>query len=481
MTKNYKLYTDSSFNKNNSKIGCVGGYIQNPQGKIIDSWSELLTNGNFAEHELRGTLLGLQKLVQHGIKNVDCYTDNQGNSVMLNTDLSKNKNTFRSKNLKAIEPLLKQFEQIEFHYIPREENERADYYSRQAYKTLSPLELKKIQDECQNTINRTWNKVGRLQEKNFSSIIDSVSEKTFVNLLLGRENFISTAYFIPKSKKSDKELSYFMKIKSQINDNLNPQEMQIIENNDLSLYCYQYNEKEVQNIKNFLESSKEEFLKNFDIILIKEPVAQEIIFDVALEKISNHIHDSQGIAQVSTASALLLTNIIPENKNSKHLFHAYQTPKERHFAMKLLDASCEQICLFPHEKLVNFINKLHHKIVPRREDLFTKENLPESLAILIKESNPPKLQLFHESLEFFNKTNQLPLHGQIRSFIKNNDLDLDYHSSQTIKDKILGEIMKMEIQELKTATPANFKEAIAEKVKSLQEKFGYEKPKMKPN
>ncbi len=85
----YKLYTDGSFNKNNSGIGCIGGYIENSDGDMIDSWSEILIEGNMQAHEIRGILLGIKKSIQHGIKQIDCYTDHQHYGQILNSQLSK--------------------------------------------------------------------------------------------------------------------------------------------------------------------------------------------------------------------------------------------------------------------------------------------------------------------------------------------------------------------------------------------------------
>ncbi len=475
----YKLYTDSSYNKNNSRIGCIGGYIENSQGKMIDSWSELLVDGHFGEHELRSTLLGVKKLIQHGIQDVECFTDNQTNSIILSSDLSKNKHTFRSANLKEIEPLLKNFKAISFTYIPREENTKADYYSRKAYDSITPEQLQMIQKKLKNNMKSKWASMGKNDVNILKTKINEVNEKILVDILDGKDPVIMTSMFIPKSSVSNKELDYFLKINKYIGSNLDANSLQVIDHHNMNVYGYDLDPKEMKRIEIFLNQKHSQYLSNFDLILIKETVPSELLHPIAVEKIANYIADNSQDIQISSKSKGILEMITPRPGNQ--LMEVYKSASERHFAFKLLDDEQEHhICLLPHKKIAQFIADLSDFMIPRHENLFSNENLSDEMKQLFQEEPMNKLLIFKKTLEHFNKFQQLPDQPMIKNFSIPLKLDLESTSFQTIKDKLLGDIMTLEIQEMRKESTNNLKERIKDKVESLQKEFGFTNQRPRP-
>lgn len=131
MEKQYKLYTDGS-HLTLDNIAGYGGYIEDNIGNTILEFSELIEDEElFAKHERVGLKRGLELCLERGIKNLHCYTDEQ---VLAQTGNIKNEATkdayFNTPLLKEIRKLIEKFETIEFTYIPRELNSKADKLSR---------------------------------------------------------------------------------------------------------------------------------------------------------------------------------------------------------------------------------------------------------------------------------------------------------------------------------------------------------------
>lgn len=133
MQKTYTLYTDGShFNLDN--IAGYGGYIEDDNGHLVLKFSELIEDENlFSKHEIMGIKRGLQLAKEHGIKNLHCYSDEQFLSQICNSKDTATKDIYFDKPiLKDIRILLESFESIEFTYIPRKSNKKADKLSREA-------------------------------------------------------------------------------------------------------------------------------------------------------------------------------------------------------------------------------------------------------------------------------------------------------------------------------------------------------------
>lgn len=127
---NYQLYTDGS-HMPLYNMASIGGYILSPQGQLIEEFSQLLQeNETFAHHEVMAVEKGLKIAISHGIKKIDCYSDSSSISNMMSME---NKNTYieNTPYFKNIVEIAKNFEEINFHYLPRKENKKADKLSRQ--------------------------------------------------------------------------------------------------------------------------------------------------------------------------------------------------------------------------------------------------------------------------------------------------------------------------------------------------------------
>jgi ribonuclease HI len=126
------LYIDGAC-KGNPGPASIGVVIQNNYGVVIDMWGEYIgyATNNIAEYT--ALIKGLQRCIELGMDEVVVYSDSQ----LLVSQLT-GKYKVRSKNLieyySEVMKLKTSFRSLEFQYIPREYNSRADSLANQALK-----------------------------------------------------------------------------------------------------------------------------------------------------------------------------------------------------------------------------------------------------------------------------------------------------------------------------------------------------------
>lgn len=150
----HTLYTDGSYAQE-LEIAAIGGYLLNPSGQMMWSYSQRIYE-DMAYHELKSIEYALQKCLDSGIKNIQCYTD----SATCVRNLNGIANLHRNKNyetlLNKVLALLVHFEDIKFTHIPRKKNKKADLY---AGKTLSKATKTKSRALLYQSINPSHNYV----------------------------------------------------------------------------------------------------------------------------------------------------------------------------------------------------------------------------------------------------------------------------------------------------------------------------------
>jgi ribonuclease HI len=141
MQGQYQLYTDGSYNPYTNMAG-YGGYLLDPEGNTVFEFSEVIENSQFFKHhESLGLEKGLSLCLEYGVKKIHSYTDAKQMALVCNTkDVTIRKlYTDRSSILKRVEKLIVQFEEIDFTYVPRRLNSRAD---RLSHKAINERQLK---------------------------------------------------------------------------------------------------------------------------------------------------------------------------------------------------------------------------------------------------------------------------------------------------------------------------------------------------
>ncbi len=147
----FQLYTDGSHMMEYNKAG-IGGYLLSPQGKVVMEFSETIKDDTMlAKHEIMALEKGLLEASRMGISNLICYTDLEKMAEILNIRNPTMRAGYVQTNpaLERVNILLRRFEKIQFKYIPREQNKRADRLSRQ----VLLQETDKVSRQVGNSVN----------------------------------------------------------------------------------------------------------------------------------------------------------------------------------------------------------------------------------------------------------------------------------------------------------------------------------------
>lgn len=124
--KFYKLYTDGSYQPDVNVAG-IGGYLLDPQGNCIYEFSQpILDKSEFKSHESLALVHGLKKALELNITHLDCYSDDISFRNVLNNDVLSQYSYQNNSYRKHIFELKNQFSHIQFNYLPRKENKKAD-------------------------------------------------------------------------------------------------------------------------------------------------------------------------------------------------------------------------------------------------------------------------------------------------------------------------------------------------------------------
>lgn len=142
------LYTDGS-HANDLNIAGIGGYLLDSNQKEVWNFSNPLYYDQ-PHHELKALDYALVKCIDSGIKELTCYTD----SLNIVRDITNNQVKHHShdyaKIFEEVLMLSRQFHRIDFQFIPRENNKKANYLAR---KILTNLTSKKSRVEIFQTMN----------------------------------------------------------------------------------------------------------------------------------------------------------------------------------------------------------------------------------------------------------------------------------------------------------------------------------------
>jgi ribonuclease HI len=132
----YKLYTDGSYFEH-FKIGGIGGYLLDDHDNKIWKFSEKLQSEDHTfliKHEIHALEYGLKKCIANGVKDIKCFLDSKDTAEILNIKDMEHLRHYleREPALNNVVQLLSQFNNINFYYLPREENKEADLLSRKS-------------------------------------------------------------------------------------------------------------------------------------------------------------------------------------------------------------------------------------------------------------------------------------------------------------------------------------------------------------
>jgi ribonuclease HI len=128
----YFLYTDGVYYPRLDTVG-IGGHLENEQGDHIWEFSEKIENSHITnQFKIQSIVHGLKKCISNGVKNVECFTDDQTLVETLNTTNKVKKHNFMGRNpvFKEILSLLTKFDKIDFIYLPKNENKLSSSLAR---------------------------------------------------------------------------------------------------------------------------------------------------------------------------------------------------------------------------------------------------------------------------------------------------------------------------------------------------------------
>lgn len=129
------LYTDGS-HANDLNIAGIGGYLLDSNNKELWQFSNPLYYDQ-AHHELKALDYALVRCIDSGIKELTCYTD----SLNIVRDITNKKVNHHSKYYgKIFDEVLKltqKFHTIDFQFIPRENNKKANNLARKVLTNMT--------------------------------------------------------------------------------------------------------------------------------------------------------------------------------------------------------------------------------------------------------------------------------------------------------------------------------------------------------
>ena len=145
----YSLYSDGNRFPKANKSG-FGGYIKDDKGNILVEYTQEITDPKYHHgFELLGIIRGLELAKLMGIKNITSYCDDKGTIHKLGyiNDILPHE---PYKDLyDKINELSKDFDNINFTYIPRKENKHSDALSRRYVYLLEKNYLNTVSQKIQ--------------------------------------------------------------------------------------------------------------------------------------------------------------------------------------------------------------------------------------------------------------------------------------------------------------------------------------------
>ncbi len=141
------------------------------------------------------------------------------------------------------------------------------------------------------------------------------------------------------------------KISDCISENLSIDLIHSFPTEKSHVYTYNCHYHEIKCIEKSLDMINNDFIKNFDIIYIKEFSDEPLSF--AKKQILHIINQNKKTIEVSSTSDVLLDMINPINP--KELFI---NENQNDFLKSILCSKADNICLYPHQDLFNFLRSL---------------------------------------------------------------------------------------------------------------------------
>lgn len=198
-----KLYTDGSY-KQDSNIAGIGGYLINSENESVFEFSEIIEDPKMYEkHEILALEKGLMKCIDLGIKKLHCFSDEEQLCKICNVKEEEllQKYIIKNPKLSKIIDLLPNFTQIDFQYIPREENKKADYLANKAIKHL--LTNKKFEPENINCVQHFDDNSKQI----FNTIKSQIEDFLIFEVCKEKEEYIVKSNRGFKNKQT-KEIGY---------------------------------------------------------------------------------------------------------------------------------------------------------------------------------------------------------------------------------------------------------------------------------
>ena len=137
MNRPYKLYVDGAAKGNPGDAG-IGAILLDNEGNTVFSVGRYIGKATNNQAEYRGLILGLEKTLANGAKDVVVFTDSEL-MVRQITGQYRVKDAILKRNHARVCKLLESFRSFQIQYIPRQENREADRLASQA--ATSPPEF----------------------------------------------------------------------------------------------------------------------------------------------------------------------------------------------------------------------------------------------------------------------------------------------------------------------------------------------------
>lgn len=258
--KHYSLYSDGNYFPRAKKSG-YGGYIEDSEGSTLIEYSEQIKIAKYAfNFEILGIIRGLQLAHSMGIKNLTSYCDDKTTMQKLQEVLALNGQTdhlphnAKPELYNEVIELSKNFNKINFQYIPREQNKHSDALSRRYSVLMEKNYIKQWERDIEKAehifLNQSQN-----NQRIFFSHPSMVKMKDKNNPFLIANHRNKLARKITRKEQLDNYQYLFLEV------NNNSETESIVK-------CFHYidNEKKEIFVRNF--SLEDNFIKNITNLMV---------------------------------------------------------------------------------------------------------------------------------------------------------------------------------------------------------------------
>lgn len=121
---NIHTYTDGG-SRGNPGPAAIGGVLQTPDGRLIEQFGQTIGEATNNQAEYGAIIEALTRAKHHGATRVTAHLDSELVVRQL-TGAYKVKHVNMRPLFAKVQLLARAFEHVEFHHVPREENEAPD-------------------------------------------------------------------------------------------------------------------------------------------------------------------------------------------------------------------------------------------------------------------------------------------------------------------------------------------------------------------